>query len=171
MMVGELDSSFGIAGNVVTDFGIAGEWASGFTDIAEQQDSKLVAVGGSENTQLTILAARYLQNGTPDLTFANNGVLKLNIGSRQGRVATVAIQTDKKILIGGGGVTTSGSEHFFVIRLLENGELDTSFGNNGITSYQIEDGMVNDITIQADGKILVVGGAGLNINNRTVGMH
>jgi uncharacterized delta-60 repeat protein len=67
-------------------------------------------------------------------------------------VSAIALQTDGKILIGGGFFTYNGVDRFNIARLNADGTLDTSFGfvNPGI-------GSVLAIAVQADGKILVGG--------------
>jgi uncharacterized delta-60 repeat protein len=172
LLVGELDLTFGTAGNVITDFGFAGQFGSGYTDIALQDDAKMLALGATNSgTRMKVLAARYLENGTLDQSFADNGLLKLDLGSRQGGSEAICIQQDKKIIIAGGAIDSNGLEYFYATRLLENGTLDSGFANNGIFTYQIKDGYVQDIKVQPDGKIVMVGGAGIAVDNRTLGKH
>lgn len=63
------------------------------------------------------------------------------------------MQADGKIVAGG-----YASPDFLLIRLNTNGDLDTSFGNNGKVSTLIDSiSVVEDITIQKDGKIIAAG--------------
>ncbi len=75
----------------------------------------------------------------------------------------VAVQPDGKILITGYRIV-SGHKRFFLRRYLSNGQVDTSFGNNGSASWGSIINLVADyfgekIVVQADGKIAVAGRA------------
>src|SRR4029079_12439575 len=72
-------------------------------------------------------------------------------------IQSVAIQKD-------GGVVMAGGSHgdFFLMRLRSDGKLDTSFGVNGKvrTNFIGDNDDARAVTIQPDGKIIAVGGAG-----------
>ena len=75
----------------------------------------------------------------------------------------VAVQPDGKILITGYRLV-SGKKRFFLRRYLSNGQVDTSFGNNGSASWGSIINITADyfgekIVVQADGKIAVAGRA------------
>ncbi len=87
----------------------------------------------------------FLQNGTNDPTF--------NIGSGfNGNVLAMAIQADGKIIIGGDFTNYNGTAINRITRLNSDGSIDASFdvgtGANG---------MIFDIEIQDDGKIVIGG--------------
>ncbi len=67
-------------------------------------------------------------------------------------VSAVAIQTDGKVLIGGGFQTVSGLERRFLARLNTNGTVDAGF-----VPANIEGGEVRAVALQPDGKVLVGG--------------
>ena len=70
-----------------------------------------------------------------------------------GIVFAVALQTDGKILMGGGFSDYDGTARNGIARLNEDGSLDTSFDpGSGI------DGVVYTIVVQPDGKIMIGGG-------------
>src|SRR5262245_49546489 len=123
----ELDTTFNFTGIQTTSFGFA---ASG-SDIVIQPDNKIVMVSsctpsGSTSQQCV---ARYNEDGSPDLSFGVQGLV-VNSGVGSGRM--VALQSDGKIVVGGGkridysfpiyGVSITLS------RYTAEGVLDSSFG-------------------------------------------
>jgi len=105
--------------------------------------------GGEFNTYGGFFS-NYLVKISNDLVTINE---TFDIGSGfNGTVTAVAIQSDGKILVGGGFTTFTGSQQNYLIRLNSNGTKDSSF-NIG-TGF---DNSVNAIAIQSDGKIMVGG--------------
>jgi uncharacterized delta-60 repeat protein len=115
--------------------------------IAVQPDGKIL-VGGGFTTYQGIAANNIIRlnsDGTKDASFDNS------IGFNGG-VFAIAIQTDGKILAGGGFTTYKGVGANHIIRLNTDGSEDTTFNNN--IGFDLN---VNDIKIQANGKIVVAG--------------
>lgn len=114
---------------------------------AVQSDGKFI-IGGSfmsySNTVVNNIA-RFNTNGSLDTTF--------NVGTgTTGGVTTIAIQTDGKIIIGGGFSSFNGTPINKVARLNTDGSLDTSF-NLGTGA----NGTIHTAAIQSDGKIIIAG--------------
>jgi uncharacterized delta-60 repeat protein len=158
---GSLDTSFGGEGYVVTDVATA-RWG-----VALQSDGKIVAVGyvTVSPTSETIAITRFNTNGTLDSTFGSGGKVLANIGLYGlTRGTAVAIQPDGKILISG---TSAPFQTFppvplgyqgVVARYLNNGTLDSSFGNGGIFRLEMSDATkAQSLALQADGKVLIGG--------------
>jgi uncharacterized delta-60 repeat protein len=95
-------------------------------------------------------------NGLPDTTFGEDGLVFLDI---QG-VTGAFLQPDGKLLLTGYGFGWGD----LVLRLMEDGSIDTDFGNNGIAGNQfgIYWGYWNAVTAQPDGKIILGGSGGLS---------
>jgi len=114
--------------------------------IVIQSDGKIIIGGCFTNYNGTnrnyIVRLNY--NGTLDSTF-NSGT------GTDGAVYTTAIQSDGKIIIGGGFTTYNGTSRRCIARLNTDGNLDTTFnpgtGANGILTT----------AIQNDGKIIIGG--------------
>ncbi|MEJ7933269.1 hypothetical protein WG907_03245 [Sphingobium sp. AN558] len=123
------------------------------TDLLLQADGKLLAAGTSDGS---FAIARYNANGTIDSNFGVNGKVIAAVGASQ-VLSGLALQSDGKIVAGG---TVDGN--FGLIRFNPDGSLDTSFDSDGraMTDLGGSD-QLNDITIQADGKILAVGTNGI----------
>ncbi len=96
------------------------------------------------------------QDGSLDTSFDFDGIVTTNIGNAY--TNATAIQADGKIVTVGESNTGNGYD-FLVVRYNTNGSLDTSFGINGkvITNMGSNSDFVNDVVIQDDGKIIVIG--------------
>jgi uncharacterized delta-60 repeat protein len=100
------------------------------------------------------------QPGDLDPTFDGDGLVTTAIGSFHVRGKAVAIQSDGKIVVAGTQFITHVDGEFVVVRYNNDGSLDTTFNYDGIVTTNISnyrDDIVNDIFIQEDGKIVIVG--------------
>lgn len=148
---GDLDSSFGSSGIVITS---AGRFDF-ITTVTVQFDDKIV-VGGVVGTMSSKLAvARYDTNGTLDTTFNTTGVQTLLIGSRTEGTG-LALQTDGKIVTG--GFAYQSQTNNALVRYTTNGTLDNSFSGSGYVTTSLGRGAtIHDIIIQPDTNIVVAG--------------
>jgi uncharacterized delta-60 repeat protein len=91
--------------------------------------------------------------GQLDPSFGNNGVAVVPIAT--GLVYKTLQQPDGKILVDGGFGTETE-----IVRLLPNGTIDTSFGNQGVVSFSVPNNefqLKGDMQLQPNGSIVVVG--------------
>lgn len=140
---GSLDSTFGAEGIVTTsqdsiDFGAAA--------MALQSDGKIVVLttGG-----LDLLVIRYNTNGSLDTSFGSGGIASmrpLNGLFLPPLVGAVAVESSGDILVAAQAV---------VVRLLSNGQLDSSFGTAGAASLLTS---VQTLSLLSNGKFLIVNG-------------
>jgi uncharacterized delta-60 repeat protein len=149
---GSLDTTFGSAGIVHTDFGGHEE----ATSAVVQSDGKIVVAGGRP-----AYLARYLANGSLDPTFGFGGKVEHNLGGIA-EAEGVALQKDGKIVIVGALFVPKAeplNETYFVARFLPSGAIDKSFGVNGVTQGPPTetDARFNAVVIQSDGKIVAGG--------------
>lgn len=165
---GKLDASFGNGGKVTTDFfGLADEAFA----IAIQPDGKIMLAGESEVSRLhsEFALARYNSNGTLDISFGKNGRVTTDFFDLPGSSISGAIfQPDGKVVVtGSADINSSTTRDFGIARYHHDGGLDTSFGNNGKVNIDFfgYDDSANELAIQPDGKIVVVGYASFNINS------
>jgi len=150
---GALDPTFGNAGQVTTNFGpLTRNWIN---SIELQDDGKIVAGGFSD---YLFALVRYNSNGTLDFSFGASGLVTTAIpNATLGFINAVAIHSDGSIF--GGGFSVDTFSNFTVAKYNSLGNLDNTFGINGIIVSQIstqQDG-IKDILIQADNKLLVAG--------------
>jgi uncharacterized delta-60 repeat protein len=162
---GNLDTTFGSGGEVVTVFGgtDAHAYAAAlYPNAGTGNDGKIVAVGGNGNVQL----ARYNPNGSLDTTFGNGGEVSTAL-SNSAYGYSVALQSDGKIVVGGALLVNAGLNvwDFVVLRYNVNGTLDSTFGAGGEVTTSLgpttHDG-INSLEIQSDGKIVAGGEAEVN---------
>jgi len=122
--------------------------------IAVQPDGK-VLVGGYlatvNGTNYCYGIARLHANGSLDNTFdAGTGA--------DSAVTSVVVQPDGKVILGGAFSKVNGTSRYRIARLNAGGSLDSSF--NPVT---VEGSMVDEVVLQADGKVLI-GGNILTVN-------
>jgi len=150
---GALDTSFGEEGKVTTY--LQGSYLDRYNSILFQGDNKIIASGSvGDYAHPNFLITRYLPNGDLDASFWENGVVVTTIYGDDDMISTKLLD-DGKIIAG--GFSKNGDDYFVtLVRYLTNGDLDQSFGNNGIkTTYLGEGGRVFKITILNNGKILI----------------
>lgn len=151
---GTLDTSFGNGGKIITDFG-EGDIDTAYS-VAIQDDGKVVVVGSTSMQFISgssvFALARYNIDGSLDTSFDGDGKVIYTLGSLGGVGSAVAIQPDGKIVVAG----TSWGD-FALLRFNSDGSLDDSFGYSGWVMTTFGAGRVNDMAIQPDGKIIVIG--------------
>ena len=108
--------------------------------------SSFIYFGGSYTAyKPTNYIIRLNTDGTQDTTFAIGTGLS-------GNTETLALQSDGKILVGGGFSSYSGSNVNYITRLNTNGTRDTTFNvGNGFNN------VVRSLCIQPDGKVAIIG--------------
>ena len=122
---GTLDSGFGAGGKVL----IGGNNAGPAFAVAVQTDGKIL-VAAPANLHLTVF--RFNSNGSLDNTFGNNGATAIQptevfLAPASGGIA---LEPDGRILVA--TAHNEGGPLQIVARLLANGQLDSTFGSNGV---------------------------------------
>jgi len=125
-------------------------------------DAGIYAIGFSyENNTRHQVLLRLTDAGLPDATFGDGGKILLPLGANDSLNA-LSVQPDGKLVAVGQTWSSISNKDFFIARFLPDGTLDgNNFGNGGktpiIASYG--DDAAFGVTVQPDGKILVVGEA------------
>ena len=156
------------------------------TAVTQQPDGKLVVVGKqywsnypATGTTYHGVVVRYNGNGSLDTSFGNGGVVTTALGSvsqvQNRGVAVYPISgtaNDGKIVVSGMVFTnapgTVNTSEWAIERYNPNGSPDTTFGNGSgyvmIANPQVTQGLraAQAVTIESDGKPIVVGTAGYN---------
>lgn len=172
---GALDTGFGTSGQTTIDFGVQDE----LKDVAVDSGDRIVAVGKTRpgGTTSNFAIARLTSAGALDSSFSGDGLASVDIGNfnndREG-AREVRIQSDGKIVVGGDTINASAAVDQAVVRLNDNGSLDTTFGggdgivtlNPGVDELgppanpgggdQDQDDF-GSMGLQSDGKIIVAG--------------
>ena len=148
---GDLDSSFGSGGKVVTNFY---NGSDRIDDIAILSNGQILAGGSSTSGPAVV---RYNADGSIDTTFGAQGIAATTYGS--GRA--MAMQPDGKIILAGdqSNVSLSTKTDWVVKRLTASGSLDTTFGTGGrvYTDFGGSDDFLSGVAVQSDGKIVATG--------------
>lgn len=127
-------------------------------------------VAGSNSFIENFAAARLNADGTPDASFGSGGLVVVDIGDHDAHASSAMLDDAGRIVLtGSAGVPPVNSifpnYNVAALRLLDDGALDTSFGDGGLTLLPIDlvqdgtDGALAGIELDG-GKVLVVGTAG-----------
>jgi uncharacterized delta-60 repeat protein len=174
---GTLDKRFAKNGKITTDFF---RNVDSISAIAIQPDGRIVVagfaqLGGNGSTPRVFALARYRNDGTPDTSFGNGGALTTSFGGSFAAVSAVMVQPDGKIVVAGTvdfnpDLPGSGLD-FALARYNPSGTLDGSFGKGGKVVFDFFGSFdqANGAVLQPDGKIIVVGSASYDSNNRDIG--
>ena len=150
---GSLDNNFGKDGIAITPISIGDDIPA---SVAIQIDGKIIAAGHSNNGSHDEFAlVRYSQDGSLDNTFGTGGIVTTDIGIAINFATSVTIQDNGKVLAAGYTVSSLFST-FAIARYKLNGDLDSTFGSNGIV-MGTTNSSVSTVLMQSNGKILVVG--------------
>jgi uncharacterized delta-60 repeat protein len=160
---GSLDTTFDGDGKAHIDFGDIGPSENEeCNDIVLQADGKLVLVGGQTDVaaDAEFKVARLLSDGTLDNTFNSDGRLFIDLGDLDPHAHAVAIQPDGKIVVAGNdkeAPEVGSHSSALIVRILPNGFLDDSFDGDGQRIIGSLTGSINDVALQPDGKIVLLG--------------
>jgi uncharacterized delta-60 repeat protein len=150
---GTLDTTFNGTGMVNTAFPYPAQLVHGLGLETVNGVTEIVA-GGTvilNGTQDAFALARYNLNGTLDTTFGTGGEVVTSYGAA---LENLAIQEDGKIVAAGAGGNGNFS-NFTLARYDLNGNLDSTFGNAGISTGP--PGWAMAVVVQPDGKIVAAG--------------
>lgn len=165
---GGLDAGLGNGGIVTTVFPDATQWTEA-SGVARDSSGRLVVAGSSFNPDPSNIAtARYLANGALDPTFSGDGMVIIPFDTDVNGM-DVEVDAEDRILVAGclrSNVAPIGAlRGFALVRLLENGDTDPTFGNNGRVTTEFihapgEDpsGCAWGIAIDPQGRIVLAGG-------------
>jgi uncharacterized delta-60 repeat protein len=161
---GSLDEFFGDEGVVTSPFSSNGINTANYTfEIALQNDGKILIAGTSQGeSTFDFTLFRLNSNGSLDESFGSDGKTLVNYGiSNSSTAASVLVQADGKILLGG-TASISNSNEFALARLLPDGSLDSTFDTDGKATYSVGDydDRALAMALQEDGKI-ILGGSSL----------
>ncbi len=149
---GSPDTSFGNNGKVETDFG--NDWDSSQFITVTPSGNIFVTVWATALSPNNRLIMGYLPDGNINNSFGSNGVW--NDPAFQNPYLALK-NTGEDVLV----LTTNLLEEYLLIKLLQDGNLDTSFGTNGVLILTDEI-IINDFIVRSDNRILVLGKLGTN---------
>ena len=139
---GTLDTTFSDDGKVlVSILGYADQGFSMYV-VKDGPDAGKILIAGHSYTGNALGLAdfsiiRLSADGKPDTSFSTDGKASFEISIYDDFATSVIVQSDGTILVGGYTTDIESSTNFSVIRLLSNGDLDTSFGTDGKANIDI----------------------------------
>lgn len=158
----DFDSTFGFGGQNGT-----GSGAGKLNAVAVQPDLKPVAVGSldppSGPDQFRVIRYPSATPGVLDSSFGASatGRTYVPIGTGNAVARAVAIAPDGKILVAG-EADVGGTVRAALIRLTDDGELDTTFGEGGKALIKgTSASSFSGVTVQPNGKTIAVGNEGV----------
>jgi uncharacterized delta-60 repeat protein len=154
---GTLDPTFGVGGKVITP--VTASSSNNANALAIQPDGRIVIAGSTfVSGFFQVVVLRYNPDGSLDLTFDTDGIVTANPNPGNDTGEGVAIQPDGKIVVAGTNYTGPSGD-FLVLRFNADGSPDTGFDADGfvLTSFGAEMDSIEDVALQADGKIVVAG--------------
>ena len=153
---GTPDSTFGSNGIVISNQSPSNDY---FYAMAIMPNGKIIAAGnvnGATQTQV----AQFDTNGKVDSTFGVNGIAGI---ATPMIVARLELQPDGKMVAGG---HIPNTDSMCIVRFQVSGQPDSSFGTNGRAVTLFAYGKINSLTLQVDGKMILIGRrSNLGLNN------
>ena len=150
---GDLDLTWGGDGVVIS----AHADPSSADALANYPDNRVLVVGKLDGIypETRILINRYLSNGTLDPSCNDSGEF---IDTANDAVASdVVVLSDGSFIIAG-TMQINNKGTLFLAKFTNACNFDTTFGNNGVATYSAGAGTsARALTVQPDGKIIVVG--------------
>lgn len=149
---GTLDPTFGTNGYVTFTLGNENVYAAAALVLPNGQ---LMAVSGVYAPSADIALQRYNADGTLDPSFGTDGVVTIDVNTgSEDRPTDAYVQADGKIVVVG---STDGA--ILVMRLNADGSLDTSFGTDGWSVFDViadELDYVGDCVVRPTGEVVVI---------------
>lgn len=158
---GNLDTFFGAGGSTILPHNL---WYP--VDIRLQSAGKIVVAFGSERipSNWDFGVTRLNADGSIDGGFGSSGTTITSVGgSYDSFPASMVIQADDKVLIGGDAYRNgTGGGDFAVVRYTQDGHLDLSFNGSGMFRCALggKYDAVQSLALQPDGKIVAAGYSG-----------
>ena len=159
-------SGFSGDGVVRTNFTRRDDFASA---VALQSDGKIVVAGGvgvafGPPERCRFGFARYNVDGTLDSTFGSDGKVTVRFSRHCDIADGVALQLDGKIVAAGVSAFDGRNPRFALVRLNQDGTLDTSFGGDGKVRTDFSQrhrDVAYAVSVLASGRIVAAGGTGV----------
>ena len=150
---GQLDTSFGNNGIVTLE--------SPLKYFILQSDNRIIGLGNERIDHDEDIVIHCLKlNGEYDTDFGNNGIVTTDILGRYDYANTLKVTADNKIFVG--GYSTRSDKNILLIKYLENGGLDNSFGDRGFILLDLgPDDSICKLFLESDGSVIAVDNTGV----------
>jgi uncharacterized delta-60 repeat protein len=157
---GTVDNSWNGTGYILDTVGDRG---MNVYAVGIQSTGRVIVAGpgqdcGSGTCAYVFSTAAYHPDGTPDSTFGGESQVRVYPGGNASGILDMHVYPDDRVLTVGYFYAGS-SWQFQLVRMLPDGELDTTFGTGGIAFFDAGAGaeQLNKVIVDPDGKIVVAG--------------
>ncbi|HZV70866.1 MAG TPA: T9SS type A sorting domain-containing protein [Saprospiraceae bacterium] len=161
---GQMDKTFNTTGKVTTrieNFNV------NTSALLIQDDGKILVSGTavSATNARDFVIARYTSDGRIDSSFNQTGNRVIDFFGKNDFCYAMALQSDGKILMTGITTKPTSERKTIIVRLLEDGSFDDTFGTNGVyvNTFENREETPRVIHFQDDGKIIVSGSIDTNL--------
>ncbi|MSR55270.1 MAG: hypothetical protein EXS09_18585 [Gemmataceae bacterium] len=169
---GTIDSTFGTGGFVALPVGNGDDE---LYSVAIDSTGRIVASGRSDHDTTTgsafdVVVARFTSAGALDTSFGGTGIVLHAVAYRDITSHSMALDSSGRIVVGATFHFDAGTDanDFCVLRYLDNGTLDPTFGDSGlgkkVIAFSPLEEVVADVAVDSTGRILVTGPAIVNTN-------
>jgi uncharacterized delta-60 repeat protein len=156
---GNLDSSFGTAGKVMSNMADTSQGADRASDIAINPDGSFLVVG-YKTVSYDFVIAKYLSSGVLDSSFGTNGRVVTSFGTGADVATSVEILSNGSFVVAGTS-SIGGQDDFAVAKYTASGVLDTAFGTAGKVTTDVSGTLrgdsVSTMAISKTGEVYVAG--------------
>ena len=159
---GSLDTSYGTDGFAFIREEL--DPMESFHDATMDSSGRILLSGKRRNEyDDDIIVARINADGSLDTSFGVNGIVVTGVAGQYEWASCVVVQADGRIVLAGG---TTPPDDVLVVRLNEDGSLDTSFDGDGRYQHSVIPDSAEgtaDILLQDDGRLLGLVGKGSDL--------
>ncbi len=157
---GTLDNSFSSDGIIQSEPSLI---SITLNDAIIDVNGKILVLGNGGSGSWKLF--RYNNDGSLDTSFDNDGILEIfppsSVVVSGGTPLSLALNANGKIVIAGNvlNLNDNGNQDTIILQLNTDGSFDNTFGTGGFSTMDFSGSYdyANDVAIQADGKIVVVG--------------
>jgi uncharacterized delta-60 repeat protein len=157
---GTRDTTFATGGALATPFAGASATPRAIAVTGALNSRRIVVAGTAFDTRYKFALARYTVGGTLDNTFDGDGLLLSAVTSKSDEAYAMLV-TGGRFLVAGRSEVEVFYNDIVLARYNSDGSLDATYDDDGVKVEDIEDqnSTLTDITVQPDGKAVLVGAA------------
>ncbi len=165
---GSLDMTFGTNGYSIKQ---VGSKYSSVNSIKKMINGNYILAGGTDiNNEDEFSLVSFNKSGELNIDFSEDGILTFNPKTGNEYLKNLIIQEDGKIIAAGNVAGNGSISDFGIMRLQADGNIDDTFGNNGIMVTDFAQGNDNlaMVAITENKKIMALGNSALNNGHNIV---
>jgi uncharacterized delta-60 repeat protein len=164
---GQYDESAGPEGEIMIDLGLANDSCLASTLHPDGYILMAGSVTPEGQTGYHGIITKVDYDGHLDPTFGEEGLVVLDLPGNYSMITQIHHLPNGKILVGGNAfygidMYFPDSTTVFVARLFSDGQIDSTFSMDGITSFPLDPGcessILSDMQVYPDGRVLLSGG-------------